>query len=234
MHRQSAPPPCLLLRSSLDEPAIQAILSMQNQNKSRGWIPVPNHKLSDDTDSSVRSARRGPDTLSCRRGRWLRAADCASEDYVTVADVRWEMPARFAATWSPGWKREGRGSTDRSLSVCSSFYAEFLNLDARANPPNPCPRHRSCHDVLSRHGARCTPLPIWSDGPPGFPQQETLNRLPAHPSAQGHPEKHAESACARPCLKPRLAVDRGLRQSSSSLTLQSRCRSWVVFDLPQI
>lgn len=63
---------------------------------------------------------------------------------MTVADVRWEMPARFAAICSPGWLREGRASTDRSLSVCSSFYTEFLNLDARANPPNPCTRHRFC------------------------------------------------------------------------------------------
>ena len=90
------------------------------------------------------------------------------------------------------------GSTDRSLSVCSSFYAEFLNLDARANPPKPCTRHRCGHDVLSRREQMHTTshLGRWSTR---LSQAETLTRLPAH-SVQGHPESDAEPACARPCL----------------------------------
>lgn len=28
---------------------------------------------------------------------------------MTVADVRWEMPARLAAICSPGWTRKGEG-----------------------------------------------------------------------------------------------------------------------------
>jgi hypothetical protein len=62
MHRHSAPPPCLFIRSSLDEPAIQAILSMQNQpgNQAEPRLnsrPELQVELSEDTDLSVRTAR---------------------------------------------------------------------------------------------------------------------------------------------------------------------------------
>lgn len=114
---------------------------------------------------------------------------------MTVADVRWEMPARFAAICSPGWMM--KGSTDRSLSVCSSFYTELLNLDARANPLNSCTRHRCCHDVLSRleqvHTTSHLGLPTWADGLPWLSQQRpsaSSHGLP-DPGAQGHPEKRS-------------------------------------------
>lgn len=114
---------------------------------------------------------------------------------MTVADVRWEMPA---AICSPGWMRNGGTSTDRSLSVCSSFYTEFLNLDARANPPNPCTRHRFCPDVLSRPGQMHTSSHLGRSSTKTS-AAKTLNRLPA-PSGQGYPETHAAAACARSCL----------------------------------
>lgn len=108
------------------------------------------------------------------------------------------MPAHSAAICSPGWMRNGGASTDRSLSVCSSFYTEFLNLDARAHPPNSCTRHRFCHDVLSRPGQMHTSSHLGRSSTKSS-AAETLSRLPA-PSRQGYPETHAEAACARSCL----------------------------------
>lgn len=96
-----------------------------------------------------------------------------------MADVRWEMPARFAAIYSPGWMRNGGTSTDRSLSVCSSFYAEFLNLDARANPPPPIRVPGTDSGMMFCLAlSRCTPVPTWADRTAELPQQRTSTDSP--------------------------------------------------------
>lgn len=118
------------------------------------------------------------------------------------------MPARCdLLPGMGGMGEEGMGgSTDRSLSVCSSFSTEFLKSDARANPPNPCTRHRCCHDVLPRPGQTHTTSHFgrWSTR---LFAAETLDLLPAAQHAGPSRETHRSRLC-KTMSQPRIAVDR--------------------------